>query len=130
MNATLTLFDLAPTVAPSGESAEGGTGGQQRTPDAAPGAAPNVRASDPDTSHIAAASVERERIGSLVRRLLTEYPDGLSDWELFRLSGLPEHLRGSLIKQRGESGAVDTGRRNWSPSRRKVAVWALPEVES
>ena len=42
MNATLTLFDLAPTVAPSGESAEGGTGGQQRTPDAAPGAAPNV----------------------------------------------------------------------------------------
>lgn len=128
-----TLFDDLAFAGSSStsSSAEGDTRGSGVRPLApAPGVASNVRPSDPDTSHAAAGAVMREHLTGIVVRLLTEYPDGLSDWELYRLSGVPEHLRGSLIKRRGECGAVDSGRRNWSPSGRKVAVWALPGVEA
>lgn len=121
-----TLFDdLALTFLPEGSSAEGDTRGPGDSATPAPGVAPNVRASDPETSHIAAANAQREQVAAIVTRLLSEHPDGLTDWQLYELSGLPEHLRGSLIKRRGESGAVDSGQRGSSPSGRPVIVWTL-----
>lgn len=83
-----------------------------------------VRASDPDTSHLAAATVlpkagtDRAR----VRACLLQHPEGLTDFEL------AEHLHGaqtSLGKRRNELGAVDTGRRRAAPSGCPAIVWRL-----
>lgn len=126
----LTLFDgLALLGSLPESSAEGSTGGTRGSAAPAPGAAPNVRPSDPITSHIAAANNPgRERIAEKVRAILAAHPSGLTDWELFALTGYDPSLRASVIKRRGDAGAVDTGRKRPSPSGRPCVVWALREA--
>ncbi len=87
----------------------------------------NVRPSDPDTSHTAAAAASpgREQIKQIVYNTLLEHPDGLTDWELLEATGLDRDLRGSVIKRRQDCGARDTGLRRLSPSGHPCIVWAL-----
>lgn len=87
-----------------------------------------VRPSDPDTSHYAAA-LPRQSLAAAVRACLADHPHGLTDAELLTLLGLPERKRGSVAKRRHDCGARDTGRRRLSPDGNPMVVWAL-EVES
>ena len=87
----------------------------------------NVRASDPATSHLAAAgSPGREQIASTVRTILAAHPEGLTDWKLWQATGLPERLRGSVVKRRQDAHATDTGVTRMGPSGRPMTVWTLP----
>jgi len=88
--------------------------------------ATNVRPSDPATSHIAAAgSPGRDDVRRIVGEVLEAHREGLTDWELFTLTGLPERLRGSVVRRRLDFHPVDTGVRRLSPSGRPMIVWAL-----
>jgi hypothetical protein len=62
----------------------------------------------------------------LVRTILEAHPEGLTDWELFEKTGLAHHQRASVIKRRGDCGAVDSGRTGRTPSGRACVVWVLP----
>lgn len=89
---------------------------------------PGARASDPDTSHMAAARALKIRHGDQQRvlHLLAHQPAGLHDFEI------ADALKGaqtSLGKRRGElrdKGLVyDTGIRRRNSSGSMCAVWAL-----
>lgn len=85
-----------------------------------------VRPSDPHTSHKAApSSPGRETMQDLVRKILEANPQGLTDWELFEATGLPHHLRASVIKRRFDCGAVESGSTRPGPSGRECIVWVL-----
>lgn len=86
-----------------------------------------VRASDPDTSKAAAAR-PRSGLCALVYTALAEHPAGLTDYELLRKLGLPDHKRGSVAKRRQDCGARDTGRRRPSPDGHPMVVWSLEGV--
>lgn len=85
---------------------------------------PAVRRSDPDTSR-AASLPRRVTLRSRVDGVLRRHPDGLTDWELTELLGLPERSKPSVAKRRQELNAVDTGRRRMSPDGHDCIVWAL-----
>lgn len=85
---------------------------------------PNVRRSDPDTSH-AAAALKRVTLRSLVKTELRRHPDGLTDWELTARLGLDARRKPSVGKRRQEAGATDTGRRRPSPDGNACVVWAI-----
>lgn len=84
-----------------------------------------ARRTDPVTSHQAAAGDHRG-IARLVYLALRAHPNGLTDWEILGCCGLPERKRGSVVKRRGDLGAVDTGLRRLSPDGRECVVWVLP----
>ncbi len=86
----------------------------------------NVRASDPDTSH-AAAAIDRTSLRARVENVLRRYSPGLTDWEITAALGLDPHRKPSVGKRRQEVGAVDTGHRRPSPDGQPCAVWRLPE---
>lgn len=132
MNAVaLSLFDDLALAGPPGSSAQGSTRGSGVPAAPAPGAAPNVRASDPDTSHIAAAENEaRASLRSQVHALLLAHPAGATDWELADLLGLDASEKPSVVNRRRECGAVDTGLRRPSPKGKPCVVWALTEEGS
>lgn len=83
-----------------------------------------VRPTDPDTSH-AAAALPRRGIALAVYTALAEHPHGLTDYELLKHLGLPEYKRGSVAKRRADCGAKDTGVRRPSPDGNPMVVWAL-----
>ena len=97
-----------------------------------PPAVGRVRRADPATSRAAAAAVAPD--GPLIQRVaqvLRGHPRGLADFELLALLGLPERRRGSVIKRRGDLGAVpvvdDDGRPVTRPNDdgRPCQVWTL-----
>lgn len=94
---------------------------------------PNVRRTDPVTSHEAAQSA-RMPMRKRIVLILKVYPDGLTDWELTRLLALPDRRKPSVAKRRQEVGAVpvlteygDTVTR-LSPDGYRCIVWKLPTV--
>lgn len=84
----------------------------------------SVRASDPDTSH-AAAALERTSLRDRVRWAL-ESGVGLTDWDITEALGLDPVQKPTVGKRRQECGAVDSGRRRPSPSGSPCVVWVLP----
>lgn len=88
-------------------------------------AVPLFRATDPDTSRIAAASTDRTCVRTLVAAILAAHPEGLTDHELWELTGLGWEQKGSVIRRRAECGAVDSLERRSSPSGRPCVVWVL-----
>lgn len=85
---------------------------------------PNVRPTDPDTSHSAAA-LNRCTLRSRAETVLRAHPDGLNDHELTVLLGLELRRKPSVAKRRQELGAVDTGLRRPSPDGQPCIVWRL-----
>lgn len=67
-------------------------------------ALPNVRHTDPRTSHIAAAR-DRTFIRDLVVEALNATPGGLTDWELTEAVGLEPIDKPTVGKRRQECGA-------------------------
>lgn len=67
---------------------------------------------------------------ALVRRILEQHPEGLTDDRLWELTGLPFNHHGSVVRRRKDAGAVWTGRRGLTNSKRSCKVWALPEATS
>lgn len=86
---------------------------------------PLFRLTDPETSRIAAESSNRDQLSALVRDLLDAHPAGLSDWDLWRLTGRDVSEKPSVVNRRREAGCVDTGLRRMSPSGRPCVVWTL-----
>lgn len=84
----------------------------------------NVRLTDPDTAHTAAA-LRRVTLGQRVQAELARNPAGLTDWELTGRLGLPDRKKPTVGKRRQEAGAVDTGLRRRSPDGLECIVWTL-----
>ena len=90
-----------------------------------------ARHTDPWTSH-EAAHVDRSTLTAAVRDALSAHPDGLTDWELVAVLGVPERLKGSVAKRRQDVGAVPviglSGRALSRPGRMgsNCIVWRLP----
>jgi hypothetical protein len=90
-----------------------------------------ARASDPQTSHQAAA-LDRVTLRARVSHALTQNaiwaPEdgGLTDWEITHILRLPDRRKPSVAKRRQELGCVDTGTRRPSPDGRPTIVWRLP----
>lgn len=124
----LSLFADLALAGPPSSSAEGSTRSTRDTRHPAPGAAPNVRPSDPHTSHAAAADSEgRHGIAQRVLAVHERYPLGLTDHELFALTGLPARCWGSVVKRRADfAHCVDSGRTRMGPNGRECIVWVLP----
>ena len=91
---------------------------------------PLARATDPDTSHqaalFAAPKAESHRVIAL--RVLKAHPDGLSDFELSALTGVPQTSIGVRRKELVRMGLVEaTDKRRPAPSGAKAIVWrAIP----
>lgn len=85
-----------------------------------------ARATDPETSHQAAADAgtHARTNRAMALQLLRDHADGLTDFELAALSGLQQT---SIGKRRGElrdAGLVrDSGRRRAAPSGSMAIVW-------
>lgn len=133
----LTLFPQTSVAAPSrveeaahtfgvgGRGGSDGTGQDEVRPSpSSPGAVKNARATDPDTSHRAAA-IERGSLRERVRAVLEMHPDGLTDWELTDVLGLPAADKPAVGKRRQECEAVDSGARRPSPKGMACVVWVL-----
>jgi hypothetical protein len=86
---------------------------------------PNVRNTDPDTSH-AAAAVNRDTDRARALAVHRQHPDGLTDFELGDLMGRQQTSAG---KRRGELVALgficDSGTRRPAPSGSSAIVWRL-----
>lgn len=89
--------------------------------------APTARRTDPSTSHQAAlrASVTAGTNRALALKVLREHTEGLSDFALAEITGIPQTSigvrRGELVK----AGLVaDSGRRGKSPSGSACIIWA------
>lgn len=63
---------------------------------------------------------------ALVHRILSDHPEGLTDDQLWTLTGLPFKHHGSVVRRRKDAGAVDSGRRGVTLSGRSCTVWVLP----
>lgn len=85
---------------------------------------PNVRPSDPSTSH-AAALPRRDTLRHRVELALRRHPSGLTDWEITDQLGLPDRRKPSVAKRRQELQAVDTGLTRKSPDAHDCTVWRL-----
>jgi len=66
----------------------------------------------------------------LVRSILAQHPEGLTDDRLWALTGLPAKHKGSVRRRRKDTGAVKSGRRGRSDTGSSCAIWVLPEVQS
>ena len=89
--------------------------------------APNVRPTDPDTSHAAAVSTPaRHTDRARALQVHRQHPAGLTDFELADLMGRQQTSAG---KRRGELVAagliVDSGRRRPAPSGAMAIVWQV-----
>lgn len=87
---------------------------------------PVARATDPTTSHqaalFAAPKAETHRVIAL--RMLKAHPDGLTDFQLADLTGIPQTSIGVRRKELVEMGLVEaTNQRRPSPSGAKAIVW-------
>lgn len=90
---------------------------------------PNVRSSDPETSHEASA-VERSILRARVRRALELAPHGLTDWELVDALGMDRSDKGTVGKRRQECFARpiivdDEPLKRPSPKGKPCRVWTL-----
>ncbi|WCO67914.1 hypothetical protein PO878_04145 [Iamia majanohamensis] len=89
-----------------------------------------ARATDPHTSHKAAAR-RRDTLAHRTKVILSQHPEGLTDWELAGLL-YPDPLEAarrkpSAAKRRQEAGAVPVpGLTRKSPTGDACIVWALP----
>lgn len=63
---------------------------------------------------------------AMVRNILAEHPEGLTDDRLWQLTGLGFHAHGSVVKRRLDAGAIDSGRKGVSLSGRPCTIWVLP----
>lgn len=93
---------------------------------------PTARATDPQTSHEAAASV-RPRAGSsralALVALAAAGSHGLSDFELAARTGVPQTSIGVRRKELQRVGLVETtDRRRPSPSGTPAIVWTITEL--
>jgi hypothetical protein len=86
-----------------------------------------ARASDPDTSHQAAA-LDRVTLRARVHSVLERCPEGLTDFEITAMLGMDLADKPTCGKRREECGAIDTGRRRPSPKGNPCVVWALDQV--
>lgn len=90
-------------------------------------ALPLVRATDPDTSHGAAAQAAKRapRHREIALRVLREaLPDGLSDFELAERTGVPQTSIGKRRLELQRMGLVEpTGERRPSPTGTPAMVW-------
>jgi len=91
---------------------------------------PNVRTSDPDTSHRAAARApslrSRDRHAALVAHAW--HPEGLTDFELGDLIGRQQTSAGKRRGELRDLGLVlDSGARRASPSGSSAIVWVITE---
>lgn len=93
-----------------------------------------VRPPQTATQEVARTRSERSTLRQAVRAALLRHPEGLSDWDLCELLGLPERRKGSVGKRRQEVGArpvyvmVDGERRvktRMSPLGSPCTVWEL-----
>jgi hypothetical protein len=84
-----------------------------------------ARASDPDTSHQAAA-LDRVTLRARVHSVLERCPEGLTDHEITAMLGMDSDDKPTVGKRRQELGAVDTGRRRPSRKGKACVVWSLP----
>lgn len=67
---------------------------------------------------------------TLVRQILEQHPEGMTDDELWLATGLSFKHHGSVVRRRKDAGAVDTGRKGVTLSGRSCTIWALPEASS
>ena len=88
-----------------------------------------ARGTDPGTSH-AAARINRDTLIAEVRAILSQHPEGLTDDDLWDLTGYSWARHGSVVKARKHAGAVESGRYGVSRSKCKATIWVLPEDES
>lgn len=93
---------------------------------------PTARATDPTTSHDAAAAV-RPRAGSSRARALVALAAagtaGLTDFELAERTGVPQTSIGVRRKELQRVGCVEpTDRRRLSPSGTPAIVWTITEL--
>lgn len=91
---------------------------------------PNVRATDPHTSHLAARR-DRSELRRKVVDVLSRCPGGMTDWELTAACGEPERRKGSVSKRRHDTGAVQVmvdgePLTRLSPDGNPCIVWTLP----
>lgn len=82
------------------------------------------RNSDPDTSMLAAESVDRNKGRRVALKTLLENKEGLTDYELAAITGYQQN---SIGKRRGELRdlglVVDSGTRRPAPSGAASIVW-------
>ncbi len=87
---------------------------------------PLARATDPGTSHGAAAQARTRapRHRELALRILQEHPEGLTDFELGAYCGLQQTSIGKRRLELQRMGLVEaTGERRPSPSGTPAMVW-------
>ena len=90
--------------------------------------APNVRNTDPDTSHAAAAEHKILRKGDRVMTLIMHYyhPDGLTDYELGDLIGRQQNSAGKRRGELRDNGLIEnSGHKRPAPSGSLVIVWQI-----
>lgn len=89
-------------------------------------AQPVARRTDPETSHLAAKDAQ-PKAGThraLALRTLTEHPEGLTDFDLARLTGVPQTSIGVRRKELVRAGlVVATDERRKAPSGSLAIVW-------
>lgn len=67
---------------------------------------------------------------ALVRSILEQHPEGLTDDQIWKLTGLSWKHHGSVVRRRLDTGAVKAEHRGLTLCNRSCAVWVLPEVRS
>ena len=67
---------------------------------------------------------------ALVRSILEQHPEGLTDDRLWALTGLSAKHKGSVRRRRKDTGAVKSGRRGRSDTGSSCHIWLLPGGES
>jgi hypothetical protein len=92
---------------------------------------PNVRATDPDTSHRAAARAPslraHDRRAALL--ILADNPEGLTDFEVGALMCRQQTSAGKRRGELRDLGLVrDSGARRASPSGSSAIVWVITEA--
>jgi hypothetical protein len=66
---------------------------------------------------------------ALVRQILEAHPEGLTDDQIWKLTGLGHQHHGSVVRRRKDTGAVPVGKGK-SRLKRSCTVWALPGAQS
>jgi len=62
---------------------------------------------------------------ALVRSILEQHPEGLTDDDIWKATGLSHRHHGSVVRRRLDTGAVAVGRSK-SLLKRSCTIWALP----
>lgn len=98
------------------------------TPDLFEHAEAHARATDPETSHEAAAEIAGAKVNQMEQRALSALqaarPDGLTNHELVLHTGLPWNTISPRIRPLVRKGwVIDSGLRRPGPTGKRCIVW-------